>query len=763
MRRKINILTDNIHGNIEYTSIEKQIFATPIMNRLHNLSQNSTAYLTYPSLKVSRFEHSIGVMHLVHKMFMYSLLNSPLEHINLFAEDLDYTLNKIYNEVLEEYNHQIINFFEKRKKDIIIPEALTKDARQKERIEVINQLLKNNKQMNFNRLKERFIEEESIFRPFIFLNARVSDTKKILSIPILAQAIRLYGLLHDIGHMPYSHIFEFALNRILDLYSEDCLVEILKKYNGVKHKNKLHEKFTVVFIDRTLNYLISKEWNEKVLSRFSEILNNDGIPNNEEVHNLLYPLFLYKVIQKLLNRIVLAHGNEEEDKDINILFSSLNKLVDGPVDADRIDFVMRNAIGAGMAIQPVNFERIIVNYVLIYNKEEKKIGVFPSIRAINDIEKLLKERFSLYKYIVCHHNVMKTDGILRRITYLILEMYQKKCRNLNTESNTLWKDIKPRIETFKIYIEPGDTNKMINYLDDFMQLKRFITNISFCDESWLDTILRDIYFYISEYMGEMKREETGEGSEENFILLRNLLEELIFNKKTFTSVWKRITGFQSFCKKIMKKIDTHFGGSRKRGSKKKTGGIVKFGEFFIDPDNPKSLFDFYRLISIVTEDIKLKEESLFYYVYTKKFIDLIIRKNFNGKVYDFFESMEKHANEILLKDNIKIFIEPAYTKLNSGIGSRELEIVQRIDNNEKIVPIEEISGVKEALERESTYVPLFHIYAVQIDKEQRFEKLNIDDSLRDKIMEIISNFIILKLEAIYKSKYENEKKIRRKK
>ena len=51
-------LTDVIHDSIDYSGIEREILGTPIFNRLHRIMQSSLVFLTYPSDKVKRFEHS---------------------------------------------------------------------------------------------------------------------------------------------------------------------------------------------------------------------------------------------------------------------------------------------------------------------------------------------------------------------------------------------------------------------------------------------------------------------------------------------------------------------------------------------------------------------------------------------------------------------------------------------------------------------------------------------------------------------------------
>lgn len=56
-------ITDPVHTNIRYTDIERELLDTVVFQRLRRIKQLSGAHLVYPSAHHSRFEHSIGTMH----------------------------------------------------------------------------------------------------------------------------------------------------------------------------------------------------------------------------------------------------------------------------------------------------------------------------------------------------------------------------------------------------------------------------------------------------------------------------------------------------------------------------------------------------------------------------------------------------------------------------------------------------------------------------------------------------------------------------
>ncbi len=60
---------DAVHGFIPFDEFEKDLIDTLAFQRLHYIHQLGIAYLVYPGATHTRFEHSLGVMHLATLMF----------------------------------------------------------------------------------------------------------------------------------------------------------------------------------------------------------------------------------------------------------------------------------------------------------------------------------------------------------------------------------------------------------------------------------------------------------------------------------------------------------------------------------------------------------------------------------------------------------------------------------------------------------------------------------------------------------------------
>ena len=62
------ILREPVHGDIELTSEETRLLDTPELQRLRGIKQLGLAYLVFPGATHTRFEHSIGTLHMCERL-----------------------------------------------------------------------------------------------------------------------------------------------------------------------------------------------------------------------------------------------------------------------------------------------------------------------------------------------------------------------------------------------------------------------------------------------------------------------------------------------------------------------------------------------------------------------------------------------------------------------------------------------------------------------------------------------------------------------
>ncbi len=72
-------MRDPVHGDIELTREEVRVIDTPQFQRLRGVKQLGTAYLVYPGATHTRFEHSIGVLHMTDRLLSAVNKNAGLD------------------------------------------------------------------------------------------------------------------------------------------------------------------------------------------------------------------------------------------------------------------------------------------------------------------------------------------------------------------------------------------------------------------------------------------------------------------------------------------------------------------------------------------------------------------------------------------------------------------------------------------------------------------------------------------------------------
>jgi hypothetical protein len=77
-RKKKSVLRDPVHGDIYLTEEELSAIDTPEFQRLRGVRQLGAAYLVYPGALHTRFEHSIGTLHLTQRLIDAVNLNFEL-------------------------------------------------------------------------------------------------------------------------------------------------------------------------------------------------------------------------------------------------------------------------------------------------------------------------------------------------------------------------------------------------------------------------------------------------------------------------------------------------------------------------------------------------------------------------------------------------------------------------------------------------------------------------------------------------------------
>ncbi len=319
-----------------------------------------------------------------------------------------------------------------------------------------------------------FYEDKALLEFMIPLK---SDSSKSVYLIIL-QAIRLAGLLHDLGHFPFSHQVEYAMENIYKILKEKKFhsieeLEFLTFYENITHKGEqvLHEAIGYKLIKLLFTYELNCATNS-------------------------YINLLYLIIKNIL----------DEKKDGFFDYKVLHSFIDGTIDADRLDYINRDMLASGYIGGAVDFIRIAKQSVLIEYNDTFILSFFDS--EIIDIEHMLEMRFNLYKKIIFNHKITATDTHLENvILYLAKNYFQEDNISQITDSiSMLWK-----------FLLEQDLEKR---LDIITQL----------DENWLITLFKKEYFKI--------KNKTAKNL--NDIKYLKSFEEVLFGKRFYHATWKNL-------------------------------------------------------------------------------------------------------------------------------------------------------------------------------------------------------------------------------
>jgi uncharacterized protein len=194
------------------------------------------------------------------------------------------------------------------------------------------------------------------------------------------QKYRLAGLLHDIGHYPFSHAMEHALAKAFpkaDQLLESPEQSVIKSFIN-------HEK-------------VGKE-----------ILLND-VELNSIVKDLCDPSEIYKIFLREKSLAYTA-ANEPPEEDLKESPIDFSNLVSSDLDADRLDYLLRTAHHTGLPYGKVDVDYIITQMNL---DSDRMICLNP--KALKAADHMLLSRYFDYQQVSYHKTVAAFESILQDV------------------------------------------------------------------------------------------------------------------------------------------------------------------------------------------------------------------------------------------------------------------------------------------------------------------------------------------------------------
>lgn len=638
MKKGMNI-NDSVHGLVRLTAYEKKILCSPEFNRLHDVYQNSTVFMTFPANRTKRFEHSIGCMYLASEMFYRAVLNSD-----------DGTLDKFFSEFGKEMQ-EIQKSLDKEKIANVIKSV------------IINQdvCLCDDAYLDTPDWKD-LLDVSVGYTDGSLIPYNLKEKYRIVYL-ILIQSLRAAALLHDVGHPPFSHIVESAINkakndvsdarRLLSgedfekTFNPERLNVFENALNSIKPGSQLHEK---------MGFAISR-------NVLSEIVTDNRNSNNKEY---ACTSFFEQTVMLCTLKILSDEG----------YFKYVHAVIDASLDCDRLDYVVRDYRGSGINAGDLDYKRIFNELKLIYKAEKSESGkprfCIPA-KAIGAVENFLKKRCNLYMDVIYHHRVIKTDMLLEDVVYrLILKYLKEKARE---ESSGFDKRI--------TVATPDDISGLWTPLTGATRQER-AEKLTQWNDSWLMVLLRRIYYR------DLFGKDLSDLAEEDKIIYIELTE-LLRNVRQFNSMIKRREDYnfvnmgiacilkerRDLMRQKLKETINRMKQLR-RLNEKIPNTLILLDSLTKDENS-------FNILNMLFKNLR-QNKFMFDSEYVKEIVRNACRK-FSGDAY----------------------VKVVFKTLGDGL-SRDANKKIYFYGNDATYEIEEISEIKSVLEKETDSIPAFYFY-----------------------------------------------------
>lgn len=315
-------IRDNVHGTILFSELEKKIIDHPLFQRLRNIRQLAFVRYVFHTATHSRFEHSIGAMHIVDRAFRKMLENQEgllAAFRRLSGAQLDMT-RPTYGDIASTAR--------------VFGEMLT--------------------------------EKEGLRR-----------------------GLRLAMLLHDVGHGPFSHSSEAWYPRLSEVAekNEGLLTPALKRLVERKLRD-LGPKAAATHEDYSLF----------IMCRIARDI----------------PEFRAEILEDVLAILGSVPSVDEKPSVRERIMRLLHDLVSNEIDADRMDYLIRDSRQCGVSYGEFDHDRLLDSFAF-YNRETPS-GLIPTLAikysGLQAFEDYLLSRYQMYSQVYFHKTSVAMDAMM---------------------------------------------------------------------------------------------------------------------------------------------------------------------------------------------------------------------------------------------------------------------------------------------------------------------------------------------------------------
>lgn len=358
--RQVRVIRDPVHGYLTVAAHETIIIDHPVTQRLRRINQTGLAELVFPEARTSRLVHSFGAMHLA-SLFLTSALENTDEQVALsFFEEID-------------------------------------------RLGIIDRFAVNDKDVDTFLHVATYAGSGLLAGRVVFRSPKLRKLHYQYLLAILEAALRLAALFHDLGHLPFSHDFEFALKDFITTELRVRSVQLKgKEAETVKDQDPLQKLRSGLPPHETIGHQLANI----VLTTLVEAANPTPVERAA-----------FKLAVKILDHE--ERYDEVPAPQVSAL-GWLHSLVDGEIDVDRADYLLRDARALGLEFANYDLERLLANVKLACDPQ---LGYITVIReqGLTAVESFLLSRSRSHQVLVRHPKCAQIGAALRYATTATLK------------------------------------------------------------------------------------------------------------------------------------------------------------------------------------------------------------------------------------------------------------------------------------------------------------------------------------------------------
>jgi len=191
--------------------------------------------------------------------------------------------------------------------------------------------------------------------------------------------MRLAGLLHDIGHGPFSHLCD----------------EIFFQLDDVKEVQNADSRFSPSKPHEMIGYFMLNSSSFK--DYFEDKLNSIYSTSNFSLQNI--------------SEMII--GSMEDSFN----FQYKSDVINGPFDSDKLDYLVRDAYFTGIKLA-IDIDRILATQILEERPGHRK-RIIGGMGGVHVLEQVLFSKMLLFPSIYHHHKVRSSDCMIKSIFEII--------------------------------------------------------------------------------------------------------------------------------------------------------------------------------------------------------------------------------------------------------------------------------------------------------------------------------------------------------